>query len=98
MILLPLPYFTMCLIHVWKSIRLLLLGSGWKNISFDKIKPGDMIRVNVGFSPIKRVGIVRSVHDTYLWCDTFNRKGLETPMFTASKSYGRFERLNSPSL
>ena len=59
----------------------------WKYISFDDIKVGDKIRVNVGFNCHKTEGIVSAIYreSGYLWFSS------SIHYSTASESYGNFE-------
>lgn len=67
----------------------------WRQIKFDKLRPGDKIRVNVGFENRKQIGVVSTImkDQGYMWCDIDGKTGRYLRSFTASASYGQFEVL-----
>lgn len=83
-------------VFIWNLLNPKQQISYWKSVSFNRIKEGDTIRVNVGFNHFKTEGVVsRKVtgKDNYVWCDVISPTGKYIRSFTASASYGKFEKL-----
>ena len=69
----------------------------WQGIHYSQLKPGDKVKVAVGFSDHENEGVVSNIvytkDDKYCWIDQYSRNtGDYIRSFTASFSYCKFKK------